>query len=343
MPEIFGDHVDRLITVEMKRPGLISRGVILPLYEAARQVQERPLTLLAAERLHQNVKDGSYVLILTGSGRPPWRPAGETDGPLGAVSMARAIKLGLRGRPVYIAAEPYMAPVLAASEAAGITPIDDRDMAEYDGFYPTALVRNFTLDSEKALVQAKELLDDLKPAAVISIETLGPNDKGVIHSMTGYEREAEYVAHTYHIVQEARKRNIFTLGIGDFGNEIGFGMIADRLKQSKSCWAACKCPCGAGTVCSVETDVLVVGAISNWAGYGISACLASLLKKPEILQSEVMEKQMGIDCVYAGAEGEGGMKQPWVDGTSAETQQALITMLHMLVENTIKQTLDRGW
>jgi hypothetical protein len=37
------------------------------------------------------------------------------------------------------------------------------------------------------------------------------------------------------------------------------------------------------------------------------------------------------------------MKQPWVDGTSAETQQAVVTMLHMLVENTIKETLDRGW
>jgi hypothetical protein len=257
--------------------------------------------------------------------------------------MARAIKLGLNGRPVYIAAEPYMAPVLAASEAAGITPSDDREMAEYDGFYPTALIRNFTLNPEKALSQAKELLDDLKPAAVIAIETLGPNDKGVIHSMTGYEREAEFVAHTYHIVQEARKRNIFTLGIGDFGNEVGFGMIADVLKKLKPCWNTCHCPCESGTVCSVATDVLVVGAISNWAGYGISACLASLLKRPDILQSADMEKQMGMDCVYAGAEGEGGMKQPWVDGTSSETQQAVVTMLHMLVENSIKQTLDRGW
>lgn len=343
MPEIFGEHVDRLITVEIKRPGLRSRGVILPLYEAARQFQKRPLTLLAAEKLCETVKNGSYVLIITGSGRPPWRPAGETDGPLGAVSMARAIKLGLNGRPVYITAEPYMAPVLAASEAAGITPCYDREMAEYDGFYPTALARNFTLDPEKARLQAQALLDEFKPAAVISIETLGPNNMGIIHSMTGYEREAEYVAHTYHLVEEAHKRNIFTLGIGDFGNEVGCGLIADQLKTINQCWATCSCPCASGTVCCVKTDVLVIGAISNWAGYGISACLAYLLKNPEILQSPDMEKQMGVDCVYAGAEGEAGMKQPWVDGTSAETQQAVVTMLHMLVENTIKQTLDRGW
>jgi hypothetical protein len=56
-----------------------------------------------------------------------------------------------------------------------------------------------------------------------------------------------------------------------------------------------------------------------------------------------MERRMGLDCAYAGAEGEAGMKQPWVDGTSPETQQAVVAMLHMLVENALAETLDRGW
>ena len=37
------------------------------------------------------------------------------------------------------------------------------------------------------------------------------------------------------------------------------------------------------------------------------------------------------------------MKQPWVDGTSPETQEAVVTMLHMLVENALKEPLNRGW
>jgi hypothetical protein len=75
----------------------------------------------------------------------------------------------------------------------------------------------------------------------------------------------------------------------------------------------------------------------------VSAGLAYLLENPGILQSPERERRMGLDCVYAGAEGEAGMKQPWVDGTSPETQQAVVTILHMLVENALASALDRGW
>jgi hypothetical protein len=343
MAETLGIHVDRLVTIEMKRSGVANRGVILPLYETAYRTQGRALTLLAAERLMDVVKQGDYVLITTGSGRPPWRPRGETDGPLGAASLARAVKLGLGGRPVYVAAEPYMPPVVAASEAAGITPCHDREMAEFDGFYSTALVRPFTLNTDEALKQARSLLDDLQPAAVIAVETLGPNGMGVIHSANGHERPSNHVAHAFRLVEEARKRGISTIGIGDFGNEVGCGLIAEELTKLMPCWAECKCPCDSDPVCHVPTDVLVIGAISNWAAYGVSACLAYLLKDSSLLQSPEMERRMVLDCVYAGAEGEAGMKQPWVDGTSPETQEAVVTMLHMLVQNALTTPLDRGW
>ena len=201
----------------------------------------------------------------------------------------------------------------------------------------------FTLDRERALAEACALLDELQPAAVVSIETLGPNAKGVIHSANGYERPSEHVAHTYHLVEEATRRGILTVGIGDFGNEIGCGVVADELTTLLPCWSTCKCACESDPVCHVPTDVLVIGAISNWAGYGVSACLAYLRGDPAILQSTEAERRMGIDCAYAGAEGEAGMKQPWVDGTSPETQEAVVAMLHMLVENALAETLDRGW
>lgn len=343
MSEVFGKNVDRLVTVEMKRSGAPHAGVIEKLYEVAFAERGRPLALLAAERLRDTVKPGDYVFITTGSGKPPWRPRGETDGPLGAVSMARAIKLGLGGRPVYIAAEPYLPPVVAASEAAGITPSADRGMAEYDGFYPTALVRPFTLDPAAARQQAQDMLDDLQPAAVIAIETLGPNENGVIHSVTGFEREAEFVAHAYHLVETANRRGLLTVGMGDFGNEVGHGRIAQQLMAREPYWGRCKCACQGSTVCHVPCDVLVPAAVSNWGGYAVAACLAFLLGKPDIFQDAAVERRMGIDCVYAGAEGEGGMKQPWVDGTSPETQEAVVTMLHMLVRNALASALDRGW
>jgi len=83
MPEIIGENVDRLCTVEMRPQGM-PRGKIHRLYEAARRKQNgRPLTLLAAEKLRAAVKPGDYVILATGAGVPPWMPAGETDGPVG--------------------------------------------------------------------------------------------------------------------------------------------------------------------------------------------------------------------------------------------------------------------
>lgn len=31
------------------------------------------------------------------------------------------------------------------------------------------------------------------------------------------------------------------------------------------------CPCGAGNAAAAETDILMVGAVANWASYGVAA------------------------------------------------------------------------
>ena len=216
-------------------------------------------------------------------------------------------------------------------------------MAEFDGFYPTALVRPFPLDPGQAKATAVSLLDELQPSAVIAIENLSPNAKGIIHSATGFEREPTHVAHSFHVVEEARRRGILTVGVGDFGNECGMGLIADAVRKINPYGTACKCPCGAGVTAAVSTDVLVVASISNWGSYAISAALALLLKDPNVLESPEAARRSLEECVAAGAEGEGGMRQPWVDGTPLEAQVAVVTMLRTIVANALKPALDRGW
>src|SRR5260370_41238260 len=83
------------------RAGL-PRGVTYPLYEAARKKQKKPLTWLAAKLLKDSIKPGDHVFVVTGAGTPPGLPAGETDGPPGAAAIARAIEIGLGGKPVLI-------------------------------------------------------------------------------------------------------------------------------------------------------------------------------------------------------------------------------------------------
>src|ERR1700692_769279 len=124
MPAIIGDNIDRLVTVEMRNAGMV-RGVINQLYSAARDKQGEPLTMLAAQRLRQALQPGGSVIITTGAGIWPWLPKGETDGPPGAASLARALTLGLGARPVIVSEEPKLPPINAACRAMGLL-VDDK-------------------------------------------------------------------------------------------------------------------------------------------------------------------------------------------------------------------------
>ena len=85
MPEIIGEYVDRLCTVEMRPCRSKSpRGVMHKLYQAARDHHGRPLTLSAAEALIQRVDTGDAVFMVTGAGAFPTLPHGEVDGFLGS-------------------------------------------------------------------------------------------------------------------------------------------------------------------------------------------------------------------------------------------------------------------
>ncbi len=334
MPEIIGEYVDRLCNTEMRMKGL-PRGVTYPLYEAARQKQGAPLTYLAARGLMESVGSGDFVVLLTGAGMPPWLPSGETDGPLGAVSLARALAKGLGARPVYISEERNLAPVFAASTAAGVS-IVSRDDIEQRA--EAALAVPYPLGQEGALAKAKDLLDDFEPKAIISVEKTGPNEKGVFHTITGVEIPSDGQAHVYRMMEEAQRRGILTIGIGDGGNELGYGLIVEDVQELQDYGRRCQCPCGSGIATVVSADVLVSAAVSNWGAYGIAACLAHMLEDRDVLHDANTEYRMLEACAMAGAlDGVYGSQILAVDGIDWQTQQSLITMLHSIVANGLKQ------
>ena len=73
---------------------------------------------------------------------------------------------------------------------------------------------------------SRSLLDRLRPAAIISIERLGPNTKGIVHGATGLAGWDPLVDMAP-LFSAAAERRIFSVGIGDAGNEIGFGAITE--------------------------------------------------------------------------------------------------------------------
>ena len=105
----------------------------------------------------------------------------------------------------------------------------------------------------------------------------------------------------------------------------------------------CRCPCGAGITCAVKTDIVFPAAISNWGAYGITAMLAYLLNKPEILQDAYTERRMLEACIMTGAcDGPIGWPVMSVDAVSHQANEGIITLLHEIIGNALKGAkLDR--
>ena len=112
------EAIDRLLTVD-----LATRGVVNVLYTAARRAQkDRPLCMVAAERLADVVNPGDTIVIATGLPIRGWFSSAlaESDGPAGAATLARALYVGLSAVPVLVCEEPMVPLLQAACRAAGL-------------------------------------------------------------------------------------------------------------------------------------------------------------------------------------------------------------------------------
>jgi hypothetical protein len=334
MPEIIAENIDRLTCVEMRIPG-VDRGIIEPLYRAARAAQGGvPLTLRAARLLQERGRRGGMALIVTGAGAPPYLPYGETDGPPGAVALARALGRGLGVGTVLVTEPQYMPGVRAAAAAGGLPVLDDAMAAQRPG---ATVLRTYPVGDEEGRREAEALVEQYRPAIVIAVEKLGPNAKGVIHSLRGVDGTA-HTGKAQYLILAAQAREIPTLGFGDGGNELGCGMIYETVRRVLEYGAMCQCPCGDGMATTVKTDALVIANMSNWGAYGTVACLALLLGDPGLLPDPVDERRVIQECAQQGAgDGMFGLPIPWVDGTSAAVQEAMLVMLRMMVENGLRR------
>jgi len=331
MSEILSDQVDRLITVEMRTPGFM-RGIIPPIYERARRRLGKALTLLAAEALMARIKKGDTVLITTGAVGPPFIPKGETDGPIGAAALARSLNLAFGAVPVYVN-EPWGAePIVAASQAAGIMV---REYEDARRFPYSAAMAFFPAEEKNPADLARRMIEQFRPAGLVAIEKLGPNEKGIIHSARGKDLTAAHGRVDF-LFAEAKQRNILTIGIGDNGNEIGMGTLAEEIKALNPLGTQCTCPCGAGIADAIVTDGAIIANVSNWGAYGLAAVLSGLLKRPEILHDPATERRMIEECVRAGAlDGVWARPIPSVDGMPSLIHESLIAMLHCMVTNEL--------
>ena len=274
--------------------------------------------------------------MVTGAGTPPWLPNGETDGPPGAAVLARALDVGLGVKPVLVAEERCLPAVVAAAEGVGLAVLPSDLFAVRGG---CATAERMAVGTTAGPAAARELFARHRPNAVIFVEKGAPNAKGVFHTITGTGRSREIMASADELATEATAQGVLTIGIGDGGNEIGFGMICDAVADIQPAGRVCRCGCGIAAATS--TNILLVAAISNWGAYGLAAALACLLGRRAVLHDAEAERRMLERTVAAGAaDGVLARLVPAVDGTSAAAQQAIVTLLGNLVENAL-QPLER--
>ena len=228
---------------------------------------------------------GFYVLM---AGRP------ETDGPPGAVAIGNALRA--MGRAVTYVTDACSGPALRPW-ARGAEVIE----------FPVAGVA-------ESREYAAGLLARLRPALLIAIERCGRNRNDEYLNMRGRDITA----------QTARADYLFdgatpSVGIGDGGNEIGMGNLADIIPSVDSL---------PDTPAVATVDRLVIASVSNWGGYGLVAGMSRLAGR-NLLPSAADEARMVRGMVDAGAvDGTTGDAVPTVDAFSMDENAALLARLH---------------
>lgn len=345
--KIAADGIDTLITAAIggKFHKWEKEPLIRSLYKVARERTpgQVPLTYYAAKGLRDHVKPGDVVLMVTGWYLPHFM-SGETDGPPGTAALARAIDLGLGATPV-IMTEPKLKEIVEAScRGAGLRVYDRKEALKI----PRRVVVETPLhpymsveESEKVI---KQILDELKPSAVIAVEKGSRSKTGIYHSLWGIDI-TPLTGKYDRLVEEARRRGIFTIGIGDGGNEIGLGGIRDAIEKYLPVGAKCHCPCGQGVAATTETDSMIVSFVSNWGAYGIEAALAMLLGRTDVIHSAEDEERILRAAAWAGA-----IASPYgysgvavVDQIPEKINVNIVEMLHYMVKAYLVDTEQRKW
>ena len=328
--EKIGEEIDRLGLIDLGFK-FGPRDVHRKLYEAARRSldRDRPISLTAAEKLDGKVKPKDTVLIATGTYFPPWYWYGETDGPPGAAVLARAVKLHFDATPVILTEGPLTDMMAATCRGAGLNVIDFEQAKIARS--PSVAIMSFPSDDKDAQREARRIVSELNPAAFISIERMGRNEKGVYHTATGLDISPP-VAKIDYVLEQCNYHHALTIGIGDVGNELGLGKIKDAIREHMLAGKICNCPCKGGAAVHVPADIPVIASVSNWATYGIVDCLAAIKDKPELLHTGEQEIRALRRCADAGAvDGRTAFCEYTADGTSEIVDAGVVEMMRTIV------------
>ncbi len=213
-------------SVIQRDPG--GRG--LARWAAAGQLRETALSLL----------DGRRIVITTGFFILP-NGVIETDGPLGSVQLARALRT--LGKDVVLVVDDHAGPIIDA--VTGDIPVIILPAGD-----TPELHRVVTGDTTH----------------IVAIERPGRGVNGRYYNMRG-EDLTEHVAAMDELFLEPHRRYV-TVAVGDGGNELGMAAVSDMIRRHV--------PNGERISCRTPADLCIYAGVSNWGAYGLCAMLSVL-------------------------------------------------------------------
>jgi len=242
---------------------------------ACRSIAEVPTAPLRSRLVSEPV-----VAVVTGFYIPHARPpCGETDGPLGAIFLARALTpLGIK---VVLVTDGFCAHALEVGlDACGLRQVvtvvtlpAEPSAGYWQQFVEKAgpITHFVALERVGPSHTLESLQAQLGPEGALGetyldfLHEVPPEHQDRCHTMRGLDITAN-MSPAHLLFEAAAKRNppVTTIGIGDGGNEIGMGKIPwDIIHRNV--------PGGGLVACRVPADHLIVCGISNWGAYGLGA------------------------------------------------------------------------
>ncbi|RLF92973.1 hypothetical protein DRN45_06335 [Thermococci archaeon] len=213
----------------------------------------------------------------------------ETDGPLGARFLGEVLKT--LGSDVLLLTDKYCK-------------IDNFERVEFP-----------IMDHEKSKIFADSILESFNPSLLISIERCGFTDDNRYYNM----KKEDITQYTAKMDYLFRIKN--TIGIGDGGNEIGFGNLKNKLKDKY--------------ISKTKTKHFVFAGVSNWGVYGLLAYMSLKLGEnflPSLEEQSSVLKELVKKGFVDGFSGERELK---VDGLPLESHNKVLEELSKIVSERI--------
>lgn len=323
-----GWQVDRVMSLDTS-----GKQIVPALYDAAVAEVGGPLTMTAARKLREVVAPGDVVGLITGFPSRSFLAPGisETDGPVGAAFLARMVEEVLGAVPIIITETSLVKYSASPSLAAGllVTDVEGALRSKHGAVRASAVgILPFPTDDAEAQRVTRDFFEKIRPKALVAIEMPSKAQDGFGHTAGGRRIVDEYLAKTDYLFHWAPQYGALRIGLGDGGNEMGTANVREALYRVE--------PVGRDIAAVTESDVCVMGASSNWAAYGIGACLEALTFNTRVLR-RIDLGGMIRRCADEGAiDGRTLRPEPLVDGTPLAMNLAVVDFMAYLIEKALE-------